>query len=89
MIHTDGSLSYAKTPNGLDVNGTLNSFQNSRTMAEEVDTLFKKFYHNLDAEDYPNAEQELEKIRRIIGDNNPKYTEAKNVYELEQIPLEE
>lgn len=89
MIHTDGSLSYAKTPYGLDVNGTLNSFQNSRTMAEEVDTLFKKFYHNLDLEDYSNAEQELENIRLIIGENNPKYTQAKNAYELEQIPLEE
>ena len=88
-INKDGSISYAKTPYGLDVNGTLNSFQNSFTMAEEVEVLFAKFYDNLDLEDYDSAKNVLESIRNIVGENNPKYTEAVTAYELEQIPLED
>lgn len=89
MIHKDGSISYTKTPYGLDVNGTLNSFQESHTMASDVELRFKEFYQYLDAEKYEDAKLKLEELKSMIGENNPKVTEAQMAYELEQIPLED
>lgn len=88
-IHKDGSIFYTKTPYGLDVNETLSVFQESYTMAEDVAMLFEKFYNSLDEEAYWDAEEHLNKIKEIAGENNPKVTEAQMAYELEQIPLED
>ena len=88
-IHEDGSISYTRTPYGLDVNETLNSVQRSYTMAEDVEMLFRKFYHSLDAEEYIEAEKQLQELGQMAGESNPKVTEARMAFELEQIPLED
>lgn len=58
-------------------------------MAEDVERLFKSFYQNLDAEKYDLAEKQLEQLKEMAGENNPKITGAEMALELEQIPLED
>ena len=88
-ISKTGEISYAVTPYGFDVNEILSVFQGSYIMAEDVERLFKSFYQNLDAEKYDLAEKQLEQLKEMAGENNPKITGAEMALELEQIPLED
>ena len=88
-ISKDGEISYAETPYGFDVNEILSVFQESFVMAEDVEKLFKVFYQNLDAEKYDEAEEQLQQLKEMTGENNPKITSAEMALELEQIPLED
>ena len=88
-ISKTGEISYAETPYGFDVNEILSVFQGSYIMAEDVERLFKSFYQNLDAEKYDLAEKQLEQLKEMAGENNPKITGAEMALELEQIPLED
>lgn len=88
-ISKTGEISYAETPYGFDVNEILSIFQGSLIMAEDVDRHLKMFYQSLDAEKYGEAEKQLEQLKEMTGDNNPKITSAEMALELEQIPLED
>lgn len=88
-ISKTGEISYAETPYGFDVNEILSIFQGSLIMPEDVDRHLKMFYQSLDAEKYSEAEKQLEQLKEMTGDNNPKITSAEMALELEQIPLED
>lgn len=88
-IDKDGEISYAETPYGFDVNEILSVFQETFTMPEDVENLLKVFYQNLDAENYDEAEEQLQQLKEMTGENNPKITSAEMALELEQIPLED
>lgn len=88
-INKKGEISYSNTPYGLDVSEILDIFQGSLPVAGEVSKLLKEFYQLIDDEKLEKAEEKLQELKDVIGDNNPKIVSAETTLELEKMPLED
>lgn len=88
-INKKGEISYSNTPYGLDVSEILDIFQGSLPMPIEVSNLLKEFYQLIDDEKLEKAEEKLQELKNVAGDNNPKIVSAETTLELEKMPLED
>lgn len=86
-INKYNELFYDKTPFGMDVNDTLDSCQDSVSVAEEVQEILSEFENCIDGDNLTKAEKAVRKLKKLLGENHPKVTWAEATLDLEKMPL--
>lgn len=89
MISERKEISYDKTQYGLDLSDVLGFYQNSVSVAPEINAMLMKFTDHVENEEYTDAEKDLRQLKAILGNNHPKVTGAETTLMLETIPLED
>lgn len=70
---------------GKDANTILREVMEVAERPQEIKALFNEFYNDIDEQDYEKAQQALNKLEGILGNNDSELTECRVRLELEQM----
>ncbi len=81
-------IKYSYSQYGLDVNNTLNRYQNTENVYPKVKERMKAFYQMIDEKNYAEAENLLKEMEKELESGNPLITEMRTTLDLELLDLE-
>ena len=90
VIDIDGDdMQYFESSYGLDLNESVQVFQQTNEMASKVKDLSDKIYDSIDAENFEEAKDLIEKLESTVEENNPIVTKFRTLYDLETMDWED
>lgn len=90
VIDIDGDdMQYFDSSYGLDINESVQVFQQTNEMASKVKDLSDKIYDSIDAENFEEAKDLIEKLESTVEENNPIVTKFRTLYDLETMDWED
>lgn len=80
---------YRRSHYGIDLNTSINQYQETNEVAEEIHAMEEAFCDEMDEENYEKAKMILEKLERLTAPAHPLVTRLRTRYELETALLGE
>lgn len=85
LIDIEEEVKYGYSQYGLDINDTLQLFQESDGLPLVVKEKLEKFYHYIDEENLEQAKKALEILEQEVGESKPVTVEARVCYDIENM----
>ena len=82
-------IEYEYSHYGIDINTSVNTYQETQEMPAEIKEKADKFFHAMDMENYKDAQKILEELENNTAPAYPLLLEMRTRYELETTFLEE
>lgn len=80
---------YGYSHYGIDVNTSINYFQNTNEVPKKIQNIIERFCDDMDEEKYEHAEEMLQDLEKLTDSQHPLLTKLRARYDLETTVLEE
>ena len=85
----NGEPAYGYSHYGIDVNTSINYFQKTNEVPEEIQKVIDLFCDEMDEENYSQARKILDDLEKLTAPQNPILAKLRTRYEIETAALEE